>query len=85
VVGGERRTRRYENLLKEMIAHHDDAIAPSRQCQDRAFHAELKSLCEDIVSVQLSEIELMRRWLCEWFGECNFVLDPNRPRTHPQP
>ena len=68
-------------FLEDMIVHHAGALQPARQCKGRAFHSELEALCRDIVRVQVDEIELMRRWLCEWFGECNFHIDPHRRRA----
>lgn len=68
-------------FLEDMIVHHAGALQPARQCQGKAFHDELASLCRDIVRVQVAEIELMRQWLCDWFGECNFHIDPHRRRA----
>lgn len=74
--------REFERFfLEDMIVHHAGALQPARQCKGRAFHSELEALCRDIVRVQVDEIELMRRWLCEWFGECNFHIDPHRRRA----
>ena len=67
-------------FLEDMIVHHAAALQPARQCRGRAFHNELASLCDDIIRVQRAEIALMREWLCEWFGECNFWVDPQRRR-----
>ncbi len=68
-------------FLEDMIVHHAGALQPARQCKGKAFHSELEALCRDIIRVQVDEIELMRRWLCEWFGECNFHIDPHRRRA----
>lgn len=37
---------------------------------DRAYHAELRALCENIIVAQSAEIEQMQTWLCQWYGEC---------------
>lgn len=68
-------------FLEDMIVHHAAALQPARQCRGKAYHAELASLCRDIVEVQVGEIDLMREWLCEWFGECHFHIDPHRRRA----
>lgn len=68
-------------FLEEMIVHHSGALQPARQCQGRARHTELEDLCRDIVEMQVAEIEQMRAWLCEWFGECNYHVDPHRRRA----
>lgn len=68
-------------FVEDMIVHHAAALQPARQCQGKAYHEELASLCRDIVEVQVGEIDLMREWLCQWFGECNFHIDPHRRRA----
>lgn len=68
-------------FLEDMIVHHAAALQPARQCQGKAYHEELASLCRDIVEVQVGEIALMREWLCQWFGECHFHIDPHRRRA----
>jgi uncharacterized protein (DUF305 family) len=37
---------------------------------DRAYHEELRTLCEDMVVTQTLEIGQMREWLCEWYSIC---------------
>jgi len=68
-------------FLEEMIVHHAAALQPARQCRGKAAHQELKSLCADIVRVQVAEIATMRQWLCEWFGVCHYHVDPHRRRS----
>lgn len=57
-------------FLELMIRHHRMAVIEGARCMERAFHPELIGLCENIVASQAEEIQLMRNWLCEWFGEC---------------
>jgi uncharacterized protein (DUF305 family) len=59
-------------FLKSMIRHHWKAVIRATGCIDRAYHAELVALCEDIVIAQSAEIEQMRTWLCNWYGLCNY-------------
>lgn len=74
--------REFERFfLEDMIVHHAGALQPARQCKGKASHEELESLCRDIIRFQVAEIDLMRQWLCEWFGECNFHVDPHRRRA----
>jgi uncharacterized protein (DUF305 family) len=42
-----------------MIDHHDGAVAMARLAQDRAEHAEIRTLAADIVAAQKTEIEQM--------------------------
>jgi uncharacterized protein (DUF305 family) len=58
-------------FMEMMIKHHEKAIKEGRQCLDKAYHAELRGLCENIVSTQSAEIAKMQTWLCQWYGECH--------------
>jgi uncharacterized protein (DUF305 family) len=57
-------------FMEMMIKHHEKALKEGRQCLDKAFHAELRTLCENIVTTQSAEITQMQTWLCQWYGEC---------------
>ena len=57
-------------FMEMMIRHHEKAIKKGEECLDRAYHAELRQLCENIIAAQTEEIARMRAWLCEWYGEC---------------
>ena len=57
-------------FMEMMIQHHTKAIREAVQCTNRAYHPELKSMCEDIVMAQWLEIELMQQWLCDWYAIC---------------
>ena len=59
-------------FLKMMIRHHWKAVVRASQCIERAYHPELVAMCENIVLSQSAEIELMREWLCAWYGLCNY-------------
>lgn len=58
-------------FLEEMIAHHRLAIQSAKPCVRKADHGPLRNLCTRIVDAQLSEIRLMRRFLCEWYDSCS--------------
>lgn len=57
-------------FMQMMIKHHLAAIREASKCVERAYHDELRELCEDIITTQAAEIEQMRTWLCEWYGIC---------------
>ena len=59
-------------FMKMMIRHHATAVVRAQQCQEKAYHAELMYLCENIEAAQRAEIELMTTWLCEWYNICNY-------------
>jgi uncharacterized protein (DUF305 family) len=54
-------------FMRMMIRHHWQAVRESEQCLDRAFHPELRNLCQDIITAQLAEIEQMQTWLEAWY------------------
>lgn len=60
-------------FMREISEHHADAIRDSTDCLLRAFHKELRDLCETIIKAQAAEINTMRTWLCQWYGECDAV------------
>ena len=57
-------------FMEMMIRHHERAIREARGCVDRAYHRQLRRLCESIIAAQSEEIALLEAWLCEWYGEC---------------
>lgn len=59
-------------FLKTMIRHHWGAVVASSVCVDAAYHPELVNMCADVIEMQVAEITLMRTWLCEWYGLCNY-------------
>lgn len=58
-------------FMQEMIEHHADAIREGTECLTRAYHQELRDLCQNIIITQSQEINTMRTWLCEWYGVCD--------------
>ena len=59
-------------FMKNMIRHHYQAVIEGAHCMERAYHEELKTLCENIVQSQTQEIQTMRTWLCQWYSICNW-------------
>jgi uncharacterized protein (DUF305 family) len=55
-------------FLEEMINHHAMGVHMAEMCLDKAVHRPLLNLCEDIISAQAAEIELMQEWLADWYG-----------------
>jgi uncharacterized protein (DUF305 family) len=50
-------------FLKGMIPHHQDAVAMSQSCLQRAARAELKRFCQEVIAVQSREIAQYQQWL----------------------
>ena len=53
-------------FLQMMIKHHEMAIDNAMNCEDRAYHPELISMCENIIAAQSAEIATMEGWLGDW-------------------
>lgn len=60
-------------FMQEMAEHHAEAIGEATDCLLRAYHKELRDLCENIIKAQATEVNLMRTWLCQWYSECGAV------------
>ena len=56
-------------FIVEMIPHHEDAIAMAELALTRAEHPEIKQRAEDVIRTQSAEIEQMREWYVDWYGE----------------
>ena len=57
-------------FMEMMIKHHEKAIKEGEHCLDKAAHAELRQLCENIIATQSAEIAQLQEWLCAWYGRC---------------
>lgn len=58
-----------QRFITAMIAHHEGAIAMAKDAQQKAEHSEIKTLAQDIITAQETEIAQMRQWQQEWFGQ----------------
>lgn len=55
-------------FMTGMIDHHHMAVMMAEMCIAKAVHTELRSLCENIRTAQMAEIEEMQTWLQQWYG-----------------
>ncbi len=53
-------------FLKEMIMHHEGAVAMAKEVLIKSERPELKKMAEDIIKAQTAEIEQMKAWQTEW-------------------
>ena len=51
----------------------------SELCLERAAHAELRAMCEDVITAQEREIDDMKGWLEDWYG---IELEEPHATTH---
>lgn len=59
---------RYEiQFMEGMIDHHATAVRMADLCLERATHAELTKLCDQIKTAQTAEIGRMQAWLDAWY------------------
>jgi uncharacterized protein (DUF305 family) len=55
-------------FLVGMITHHEGAVAMAKELQAGTKRPELQKMANDIISVQTTEINMMKGWLNQWFG-----------------
>ena len=59
-----------EAFLRALRLHHHEGVSESKECQDRADHAELRNFCARMVREQEMEIGQANSWVCDWFRDC---------------
>lgn len=68
-----------QSFLEQMVPHHESAIAMAEVALEKAQRPEIRTLAEDIVSSQESEIAEMKAWHQDWFGT---ALTPSGDGMH---
>lgn len=66
-------------FLAEMIPVRQRAVGMARLALERAEHAELKTLAQEIVTAQEAEISQMIAWLAEWYPQGSFDSSDGTP------
>lgn len=56
------------HFIEQMIPHHEDAITMAKLAIEKSQHQEIKTLAQNIISSQSSEIEQMKNWYKDWYG-----------------
>lgn len=56
-------------FLEAMIRHHEGAVRMAEQIRSSTERPELRELADDIIATQQAEIEQMRAWLADWYGQ----------------
>ncbi len=54
-------------FIEEMIVHHEGAVAMAQMALTNAKHEEIKTMANEIISAQTSEISQMKSWLKDWY------------------
>lgn len=58
-----------EMFIEMMIPHHESAIDMAEQIAQTTQRPELKQLSDEIIAAQQGEIDQMKQWQAEWFGQ----------------
>lgn len=58
-------------FLEDMIVHHQGAVDMAIILAGGTQRPELKKMASDIITVQEAEIDMMEKWLTEWFRQEN--------------
>ena len=53
-------------FISSMIEHHQGAIDMAKLAERNAKHDEIKSMSNDIITAQSTEIDMMEKWQTEW-------------------
>lgn len=56
-------------FIVAMVPHHEGAVTMARRLQVGGKNEELQALSKEIVTAQQMEIESMRTWYEDWYGE----------------
>ncbi|WP_437872728.1 DUF305 domain-containing protein [Sorangium sp. So ce302] len=67
--GGEAASAPFDRQFIDMMTpHHEGAVMMAMTAQERAEHAELKAMADEIVSAQNQEISQLKSWREQWYG-----------------
>lgn len=58
-----------KTFLEEMMTHHQGAISMAEKIKAGTKRAELKQMADEIIQAQAKEIDQMRQWMKDWFGQ----------------
>jgi uncharacterized protein (DUF305 family) len=56
------------HFIEQMIPHHQDAITMAKLALEKGQHQEIKTLAQNIITSQSSEIEQMKNLYKDWYG-----------------
>ncbi|WP_437911001.1 DUF305 domain-containing protein [Sorangium sp. So ce327] len=56
-------------FIDAMIPHHEMAIDAAEMAQQKAEHAEIRTLADGIIEAQQREIDQMKAWRAAWYPE----------------
>ncbi|WP_437287221.1 DUF305 domain-containing protein [Sorangium sp. So ce406] len=67
--GGETASAPFDRQFIDMMTpHHEGAVMMAMTAQERAEHAELRAMADEIISAQNEEISQLKSWREQWYG-----------------
>ena len=57
-----------KQFIEQMIPHHESAIAMAKLALQKTKHDEVKTLANNIITSQTTEINTMKQWYKDWYG-----------------
>ena len=66
---GKKDTDFEKRFIDLMIPHHEGAIIMAKQALKEANRPELKEMAEKVIKEQEKEIEQLKKWRQEWYGQ----------------
>ncbi|WP_145027397.1 DUF305 domain-containing protein [Caulifigura coniformis] len=58
-----------KRFIDLMIPHHEGAVVMAQQALKEANRPELKKMAEEIIAAQEKEIEQLKKWRRDWYGQ----------------
>ncbi len=55
-------------FLEGMIDHHQMAVDMANDCMTKAATDSVGTICQNVITAQTREIQIMRGWLLSWYG-----------------
>jgi uncharacterized protein (DUF305 family) len=56
-------------FINMMIMHHQGKVMMAQDALQKAQHTELKHMAQDVINCQAKEIEQMKAWRKQWYGQ----------------
>ena len=58
-----------QHFIEQMIPHHEDAVTMANLALNKAKRNEIKTLATNITDSQTKEIDQMKEWYKNWYGQ----------------
>lgn len=72
-------------FINMMVPHHQGAVEMAKIAQQRAEHAEIKQMAEQIISSQQEEITQLKGWKQQWYGSSDTPMMSEMPMMEEMP